>query len=155
MAQSTKYLALAAGAWLLLAPAEASADSGELLLGIAANGELPTAVGADARAQVGIGDALALRGWLGGLYSGAAASGVLDAGAGVVWAWDVLAWVPELMVGVGLHDTRAPALECTLGLELRHFITPDWSTTIGVSGGWRSHGEFYAGASLGLWLRTK
>ncbi len=135
----------------VLAPAAARADAGEWLAGGQAVGELPGAGGIDAVAQLGLGDVLALRATAGARRDAGSFAG--DATVGFVWAWDVLAWVPEVFVGGGVRAGSSTAGEIALGLDLRRYVSLDWSVSIGVSGGYRTDGQRYGTLALGLWRR--
>ena len=143
--------------YILSAPTLAHADAGELLVGAEAKGELTPAAGVDAVAQFGLNDLVSLRGWLGGRYGEASASSTraaLDVGVGVVCAWDVLSWVPELMLGGGVRSRAGGAAAETLAtVALRRFFGPTWSLSIGGGGGWRFDGNAYGTAHIGLWRR--
>jgi hypothetical protein len=136
-----------------LAPAHAWADRGELLWGGAAVGELPGAAGVDGLAQLGLTDVLWLRGSVGGRYRFPGVAG--EALVGLVGAWDVLAWVPELSVSAGGTVGARSDLELQVGAGLRRWVGLDTSFTIVLSGGYRPRlGERYGTLSIGLRRRT-
>jgi hypothetical protein len=160
---------LFAALFSVVAPARAHADAGEVLLGAEVAGELASGAGLDVAAQLGVGDAVALRGWLGGgRYSVthaagagsaggvAAAANAFDAGVGVLWAWDVLSWVPELAVGGTVRVSATESVAAGLAtVGLRRFVNADWSLSCTLGGGWRSTGEALGLARVGLWRRLR
>ena len=139
---------------MALAPALASADRGELELGVAAVGELPAAGGLDALAQLGLGEVLSLRAGLGGRWSSSGPAA--DALVGLVGAWDVLAWVPEVAVSAGARVGYDPDVELQVTAGLRRWIGLDRSLTISIGGGYRPRlGQGYGCLSFGFWWRNR
>lgn len=137
---------------MALAPARAWADRGELLWGGAAVGELPEAAGVDGLAQLGLTDVLWLRGSVGGRYRFSGAAG--EALVGLVAAWDVLAWVPEVSVSAGAAVGSHGDLALQVGAGLRRWVGLDTSFTIALSGGYRPRlRERYGAVAIGLWWR--
>jgi hypothetical protein len=143
--------------YILSIPAQAHADAGETLLGLAVQGELAPTAGIDAVAQFGVNDMVALRGWLGGRYGETATDAkgaTLDVGVGIVCAWDVLSLVPELTLGGGLRSTTSKTVAESLAtMGIRRFLSPDVSLSLAGGGGWRTDGKAYGMAQIGLWRR--
>lgn len=143
--------------YILSVPAQAHADAGEALLGVAVQGELAPAAGIDAVVQLGVNDMVALRGWLGGRYGKTTTDdkgAALDVGVGLVCAWDVLSLVPELMLGGALRSTTSKTVAESLAtVGIRCFLNPDVSLSLAAGGGWRTDGSPYGTAQIGLWRR--
>jgi hypothetical protein len=147
----TGCIAAVAAALAALGAAPAAADEGEWLVGGEAIGELPAAAGAGLTLQRGLGDTLSARVSAGGRYERTHLRA--DLTLGLVWAWDVLAWVPELFVGGGVRAGSSTAGEVLLSLGVRHFVSLDTSITAAVSGGYRTSGDPFGALSVGLWWR--
>ena len=137
---------------LLGALSLAHADAGELALGPTLSLGLHPATGA-----LGLSGELGLSDWL---ATRASASATLnDAGhfggrglAGLVAAWDVLSWVPELVavVGVDAAHNETAAVLVALSLGLRGYWSLDWSWEITAGGGLRRD-ETFGMAALTIW----
>jgi hypothetical protein len=141
-------LELAAVAVTLL-PVKAWADAGEHWLGVALAAELPGAAGGLLESQLGLSDRFSARLSAGGF--GGTAGAAFDTRAGLVWAWDVFSYVPELAVTGGIRVDRTVRAEVALSADVRHYLSLNWTLSVGGSGGFRSNGEWFAGLSLGVW----
>ncbi len=108
-------------------PLCARADAGEWLVGAGGVVQLPLEGGVVASADVGLSDVWAAQAQLEGRW-GASAAGV--ALLGVVAAWDVFSWVPELSLAAGarLDEELHPAVAARLGV--RRYLSPNWSVTL-------------------------
>ncbi|MBN1962171.1 MAG: hypothetical protein JW841_14620, partial [Deltaproteobacteria bacterium] len=134
--------------FLLISPRSAFADIDETLVGLEAVAEYSTATqfGTDATLHLGLNDVASLHGWLGGRYlDNKQFDKNLDAGIGLTFAFDVLAWVPELTFGVGLRTSfEHSKADVRAALILRRYLSVDWSLTMGGGGGWLSSNNFYS-----------
>jgi hypothetical protein len=111
----------------------AKADSGDVSFGIGATYAVPKQEArVDARIQYGLSQSLSLRGQAGAGFSDAGTRALLS--AGLVYAYDIVTWVPEIGVyggvslGDGYHHARALALA-----GVRRYVSR--TTSIGVSAG--------------------
>lgn len=133
---------------LSLLPADLIADTGDVALGPMLSGGWPAEGRLGATVRFGVGDWLALDVRLGAAVD---EHGVLGVGsAGVIAAWDVLAWVPELRLAGGARVAEAgvdPRVIAELGV--RHYLGLELSLLISVGGEWTP--ELWSGvASVGL-----
>jgi hypothetical protein len=136
---------------MTLAPAVAWADAGELAIGPLLGATLPVEARAGLAARVGIGDWLAIDARLAaGLWQGQA-GGVAD--LGLIAAWDVLSWVPEVRLTGGgrwFGDRLSPRVSAHLGV--RHYLTMSTSITLEGGAEWNSGDDIRAVVSLTVWF---
>ncbi|MEZ4270577.1 MAG: hypothetical protein R3C68_03820 [Myxococcota bacterium] len=132
---------------ILLCPARGRADTGEVAVGFEVQGTLPAGGRLMATSQLGLSDWSAVRMGVGGeqVDEDWAGRGCVQ----LVAALDVLAWVPELSLGVAGTVGRDQDLAVVAGLNIRRFLAFSWSLNLGLSGEWGTRG-WLGGLGLGF-----
>ncbi len=135
---------------LIVAPSAARADWGDRSVAIEAAGSYPWGGRAMLFVQEGIGDWLSVRVGAGANFNETAAEAI--GSFGLVAAFDVFAWVPELYLGVGgaVGDPGIRARLCAR-VAMRTYLSFDWSLTFGVGGEWTPDDDWLALAGVGVW----
>ncbi len=122
----------------LVAPDAVRADKGELALGPHAALFYPVAGRVGGAARLGLTDWISVEGRLGIGYDRTRVSS--NASAGLVLAWDVLTWVPELAfaAGVSLPHGGSGRCEPRFGADIgiRHYFGPRSSFGIAAGTEW-------------------
>lgn len=136
-----RWLAALVASACILAPSFARADAGELAFGAGYNYVTPKEHRVLARASYGLSDFFAARVDLGAGFTPDFTRGL--ASAGLVYAYDVVSWVPEIGVygGLSFADGDAYGRAAALAGIRRYF-----SRTISAS---LSAGAEYDGAKVG------
>lgn len=126
---------------LAAAPESARADAGDLAFGVSGGYATPREGRLLARGSYGISDALALRVDVGAGFADEFTRGL--ASGGIVYAYDVVSWVPELGVygGVSFADGTSFGRAAVLA-GMRRYINRATSVTL-------SAGAEYDGAQTG------
>ncbi len=138
----------------LVAPQAARADKGELALGPQTALIYPVAGRVGAAARLGLTDWISVEARLGIGYDRTRLSG--NASAGLVLAWDVLTWVPELAVAAGVSlpsgesGRRDPRFGADVGV--RTFFGPRASFSIAAGTEWGPLLGWAAMLRMTLWL---
>lgn len=141
-----RALFFAVSGFCLLTPTLVSADAGELVLGPWVEGGWRPAAHAGVTSRLGLTDVLAVDVRLGASLNEVGVGGV--GSVGVIAAWDVLAWVPELRLGGGLAvDDDGVSGRVMGSIGVRRYVSPTWSWALAVGAQWSPHAYL---ATVGL-----
>lgn len=137
---------------IAFAPRTSRADAGEVALGVQVGGAYEPAAGrAGVALRLGTSDWASVEGRLGlGLGDDRAAG--LVAG-GLVVAWDVLAWVPELTVTAGFwidRERSEPRISGELGV--RRYVGRRWAIGLAAGSEWGPEAGALVIARASLWF---
>lgn len=135
---------------MIVVPSSAHADRGDRSLALEAAGFYPWGGRATLFVQEGISDWLSVRVGAGANFNQAAAEAI--GSFGLVAAFDVFAWVPELYLGVGgaVGDPGIRARVCAR-FAMRTYVSFDWSLTFSVGGEWTPDDDWIGLAGVGIW----
>ena len=136
--------------FVILAPASARADWGDRSVALEGAAAYPWGGRATLFVQEGISDWLSLRVGAGANFSETDAEAI--GSFGLVAAFDVFAWVPELYLGVGgaVGDPGIRARVCAR-FAMRTYLSFDWSLTFGIGGEWTPDDDWLALGGVGIW----
>ena len=125
------------------------ADAGELRLGVVGPGRWPAGAGLTLDGQLGLTDLVSAEVSLGAIVRKGDPFGLGT--ARLTAALDVVSWVPELSIGVGVSAGEGRALlRLVVGGRLRRVVSPTWSWSFGGEGE-RRDDEWSGIGLLGLW----
>lgn len=137
---------------IAVVPRTSRADAGEVALGAQVGGTYEPATGrAGVALRLGTSDWVSVEGRLGLCVGDDGAAGLVA--GGLVVAWDVLAWVPELAVTAGFRVDRERS-EPRIGGELgvRRYVGRRWAIGLAAGSEWGPEAGALVTARASLWF---